>query len=155
MAKATTGRIAPAFDLATDGGGRIRLSDFTGKKLVVYFYPADDTPGCTIEAIDFTWGRRRVQGDGNAVIVGISRTTKPPTTGSWPSTASGSPWPPTPVRRRSRPTACGRKTMFGRKYMGVERATFLIGTDGRVAQEWRKVRVAGHVDKVLAAAEAL
>jgi peroxiredoxin Q/BCP len=152
---AEMGKKAPAFDLPTDGGGRVRLSDFAGRKVVVYFYPQDNTKTCTLEAIDFS----RAAGAFAAVhtaVVGIS---------------------PDSVRKHdnfkkkhgldvilaSDPEhsaidaygVWGEKTTFGRTYMGVERATFLIGPDGRIAEAWRKVRLAGHVEAVLAAAGAL
>jgi peroxiredoxin Q/BCP len=155
MAGATVGSMAPDFELPTDGGGRVRLSDFRGRKVVAYFYPTDDTPTCTIEAVDFSKAKAAFAGAGTEVV-GIS------------------PDPPKAHQRfraRHRLTitlaadpdhnaidAYGvwrEKTLFGRTYMGVQRATFLIGTDGRIAREWRNVRIRGHVDEVLAAARAL
>ncbi len=155
MDKATTGRIAPDFDLATNGGGRVRLSDLKGKKVVVYFYPADDTKGCTIEAIDFTRAAAAFRAVGTEII-GIS----PDSEASHDRFAAkhdlGITLAADPDHEAIEAYGVwGEKTLYGRKFMGVERATFLIGTDGRIAQEWHNVRVAGHVDKVLAAAEAL
>jgi len=155
MAKAMTGRIAPDFNLATNGGGRVRLSDLRGKKVVVYFYPADDTHGCTIEAIDFTKAAGAFKAAATEII-GIS----PDSEASHDRFAAkhklGITLAADPDREAIEAYGVwGEKTMFGRRFMGVERATFLIGTDGHIAREWRKVRVGGHVDTVLAAAEAL
>lgn len=155
MAKTMAGRMAPDFDLAAGGGGRVRLADFKGKKVVVYFYPADDTQGCTIEAIDFTKAAAAFEAAGTG-IVGISPDSADSherfrTKHRLAITLAADP-ERTAIKAYG---AWGEKTMFGRKYMGVERATFLVDRDGRIVQEWRKVRVAGHVDKVLAAARAL
>ena len=155
MAKAMTGRIAPDFNLVTSGGGRVRLSDLKGKKVVVYFYPADDTPGCTIEAINFTKAAGAFKAAATEII-GISPDSEASHDRFTARYRLGITLAADPDHKTIEAYgAWGEKTMFGRKYMGVERATFLIGTDGRIAQEWRKVRVVGHVDKVLAAAEAL
>jgi peroxiredoxin Q/BCP len=150
-----TGRIAPDFDLATAGGGRVRLSDLKGKKVVVYFYPADDTHGCTIEAIDFTKAHPAFEAAG-AEIIGISPDSETSHDRFKSKHRLGITLAADPDRKAIKAYGVwGEKTMFGRKYMGVERSTFLIDKDGRIAEEWRKVRVAGHVDKVLAAARAL
>jgi peroxiredoxin Q/BCP len=150
-----TGRIAPDFDLATAGGGRVRLSDLKGKKVVVYFYPADDTHGCTIEAIDFTKAHPAFKAAGTEII-GISPDSETSHDRFRSKHRLGITLAADPDRKAIKAYGVwGEKTMFGRKYMGVERSTFLIDKDGRIAEEWRKVRVAGHVDKVLAAARAL
>jgi peroxiredoxin Q/BCP len=155
MAKTMTGRIAPDFDLATNGGGRIRFSELKGGKVVVYFYPADDTKGCTIEAIDFTKAAAAFKAAG-ARIIGISPDSEASHDRFAAKHGLGITLAADPDHKAIEAYGVwGEKTLYGRKFMGVERATFLIGTDGRVAQEWRKVRVAGHVEKVLAAAEAL
>jgi peroxiredoxin Q/BCP len=155
MAEMTDGDRAPDFDLPTDSGGRARLKDFRGRKLVVYFYPADDTSGCTLEAIDFTKAAKDFA-KAETSVVGIS----PDSADSHDRfkakhdlavALAADP-------EKSAINAYGvwvEKNMYGRKYMGVERATFLIGRDGRVARAWRKVKVKGHVEEVLAAAEAL
>jgi peroxiredoxin Q/BCP len=149
------GMKAPAFTLARDGGGSISLADFTGKKLVLYFYPRADTPGCTKEAIDFS-RLRAAFGKAGTEILGVSAD-------------------PVPAHdkfkakhkltvalafdeKRKMIEAYGvwqEKSMYGRKYMGITRATFLLGPDQRIAQVWPKVSVAGHADEVLAAAKAL
>ena len=155
MSSPTQGDKAPDFDLPADGGGRVRLRDFRGKKLVVYFYPADDTSGCTLEAIDFTKAAKAFA-DADTAVVGIS----PDDQASHDRFKAKYDLA---VQLAADPdktaiNAYGvwaEKSMYGRKYMGVERATFLIGPDGRIAREWRKVRVKGHVDEVLEAAHAL
>ena len=155
MAKAMTGRIAPDFDLATGDGDRVRLKDFTGKTVVVYFYPADDTHGCTIEAIDFTKAARAFKAAG-AEIVGISPDSEASHDRFAKKHGLGITLAADPDKKAIKAYGVwGEKTTFGRTYMGVERATFLIGADGRIAQEWRKVRVPGHVETVRAAARAL
>ncbi len=146
---------APQFELPGDGGGTARLSDFAGQPVVVYFYPKDDTAGCTAEAIDFSRLKPEFAKAGAAVI-GIS-----------PDTAKKHD----KFRKKHALTvalaadeerkaieAYGvwvEKQMYGRSYMGVERTTFLIGRDGRIAQIWRKVRVKGHAEAVLEAVRSL
>jgi thioredoxin-dependent peroxiredoxin len=146
---------APDFELPTDGGGRARLSDLKGKPVVIYFYPKDDTSGCTAEAIAFNASRAKFAAAGTAII-GVS-----------PDSASSHD----KFKRkhdlkialaadpeRSAIEAYGvwkEKSMYGRKYFGVERSTFLIEGDGRIARVWRKVKVPGHAEEVLAAAKAL
>jgi peroxiredoxin Q/BCP len=155
MPEGMIGKKAPNFDLATDGGGRVKLSDFAGQKVVVYFYPKDDTSGCTLEAIDFTKASRAFAKAGAAVI-GISPDTekahdKFKTKHKLDITLASDP-----DHKAIEPYGVWvEKSMYGRKYMGVERATFLIGPDRRVLQEWRKVRVPGHVEAVLDAAKAV
>lgn len=146
---------APQFELPGDGGGTARLSDFAGQPVVVYFYPKDDTAGCTAEAIDFSRLEPEFAKAGAAVI-GIS-----------PDTAKKHD----KFRKKHALTvalaadeerkaieAYGvwvEKQMYGRSYMGVERTTFLIGRDGRIAQIWRNVRVKGHAEAVLEAVRSL
>ncbi|MDD9904058.1 MAG: thioredoxin-dependent thiol peroxidase [Rhodospirillaceae bacterium] len=146
---------APNFKGPTDGGGECKLADFKGKPLILYFYPKDDTPGCTTEAQGFRDAMADFTKTG-AAIVGVSKDT---------------------VKKHDRfkakhdlnftlisdedGTLCEaygvwvEKNMYGRKYMGIERSTFLIDGKGKVAEVWRKVRVKGHVDKVLEAVQAL
>lgn len=146
---------APQFELPGDGSGPVRLSDFAGQPVVVYFYPKDDTAGCTAEAIDFSRLKPGFEKVGAAVI-GIS-----------PDSARKHD----KFRKKHALTvalaadeerkaieAYGtwvEKQMYGRSYMGVERTTFLIGRDGRIAQIWRKVRVRGHAEAVLEAVRSL
>ncbi len=151
----STGDMAPEIDLPTDGGGRFRLSDHAGKPVVVYFYPKDDTSGCTKEALEFTGQIKEFEKAG-AVIIGIS----PDSVSKHDRFKSkhelgvllGSD------EEKDVLQAYGvwvEKSMYGRKYMGVERSTVLIGADGKIAEFWRKVKVPGHVDAVLEAVKAL
>lgn len=151
----TEGSKAPAFDLPADGGGRLKLKDFAGKKVVLYFYPKDDTAGCTKEAIDFSAAEKQFAKAGAAVI-GISKD----------SVAAHDKF----KAKHKLKVALGsdedgktveaygvwvEKSMYGRKYMGIERSTFLIDGKGVIRSVWRKVKVPGHVDEVLAAVKAL
>lgn len=156
MSKAPAeGDKAPAFTLPRDGGGTVSLSDYKGRKLVLYFYPKADTPGCTRESIAFSALNARFTRAG-AEVLGVSAD---------------------PVKKQDKFKAkydlaialgsdethkmledygvWAEKSMYGRKYLGVVRATFLIGADGRIARIWPKVKVAGHADEVLEAAKAL
>ncbi len=155
MTQPVIGDPAPAISLPRDGGEIVTLSDFSGKKVVLYFYPKDDTPGCTKEAIGFTESIKAFA-DLDTIILGVSKDS---------------------IKKHDKFVAkhdlkiallsdedgdvCERygtwveKNMYGKKYMGIERATFLIGTDGKIAQVWRKVKVPGHVDAVLDAVRAL
>jgi len=149
------GAKAPALDLPTDGGGRISLAALEGRPVVVYFYPKADTPGCTNEGKDFS-ALIDAFADAGATIVAVSKD---------------------PVRKLDRfkakhdlkvilasdedGAACEawgvwvQKKLYGREYMGIERATFLIGPDGVVARAWRNVRVPGHALQVLEAVRSL
>lgn len=155
MSTIEEGTVAPDFELPTDGSGTVRLSDLKGKKVVVYFYPADDTKGCTLEAVDFSKHLDAFQAAGAAVI-GIS----PDTVASHDKFKAkhGLSVILAADPDRTAIEAYGvwvEKQMYGRKYMGVERATFLVGSDGRIAKAWHKVKVKGHVEAVLAAAKSL
>jgi peroxiredoxin Q/BCP len=155
MTDLAAGHRAPDFDLVADNGSRVRLSDLAGKKVVVYFYPKDDTSGCTREAIDFTTARKAFAAAG-AVVIGISPDTEASHCKFKEKHGLGITLAADPERKAI--NAYGvwvEKNMYGRKYMGVERATFLVGPDRRVVEAWRKVRVPGHVEAVLAAAKAL
>ncbi|MBO6755529.1 MAG: thioredoxin-dependent thiol peroxidase [Roseibium sp.] len=155
MSDLATGMAAPDFDLATDGGARVSLSALKGKTVIVYFYPKDDTPGCTKEAIAFSGLAAEFEAIG-AIVIGIS-----------PDSAEKhdkfKAKHNLTVRLAADPDtttaqAYGvwvEKNMYGKKYMGVERATFLVKADGTIAQIWRKVKVPGHADAVLAAAKDL
>ena len=149
------GDAAPDFDLPADGGGRVKLADYAGKKLVLYFYPKDDTTGCTNEAKAFTEAAADFAAAGTSVV-GVSKDSvkshdkfKAKYDLNFPLGAD--------VEGKT-VEAYGvwvEKSMYGRKYMGIERATFLIDAAGQVAHVWRKVKVPGHVTEVLAAAKAL
>jgi len=155
MTTLTPGSKAPAFSLPRDGGGKVSLSDFAGKKLVLYFYPKADTPGCTREAQAFSKLRGAFAKAGTEIL-GVSAD---------------------PVAKQDKfkskydltiPLASdethkmllaygvwGEKSMYGRTFMGITRATFLIDAKGKIAQVWPKVSVDGHADEVLAAAKVL
>lgn len=149
------GAKAPAFRLPGDGGGTIALADFAGRKLVVYFYPRADTSGCTLEAVDFS-RLKGAFGRAGTEIVGISADpvaaldrfkSKHKLTIALASDETHKVLKTYGVWQQ--------KTLYGRKFMGTVRTTFLIGPDGRVAQVWPKVSVAGHAQEVLDAAKAL
>lgn len=146
---------APEFDLPTDGGGRVRLSDFRGRPLVLCFYPKDDTSGCTKEALGFADAYPEFNAIG-IEVVGVSKD----------SVASHDkfrakhhlPFPLASDEPGSVVEAYGawvEKSMYGKKYMGIDRSTFLIDGQGTVHQVWRKVKVPGHIDEVLAVAKGL
>ena len=149
------GSKAPAFTLPRDGGGTVSLADFAGKKLVLYFYPRADTPGCTKEAIEFS-RLKSAFGKAGTEILGVSADPVPAQDKFKAkhklSVALASD------EKRHMIEAYGvwqEKSMYGRKYMGIARATFLIGPDQRIVQMWPKVSVTGHADEVLTAAKAL
>jgi peroxiredoxin Q/BCP len=151
MSAPEPGQPAPAFTLPRDGGGNVSLDSLLGQAVVLYFYPKDDTPGCTLEAQSFTAEAAAFAGAG-AVVLGISKDS---------------------VRKHDKfrdkyglkiallsdeeSDVCERygvwveKSMYGKTYFGIERATFLIGKDGRVARVWRSVKVDGHAAEVLEA----
>ena len=154
MAELEVGAPAPEFELEGPDGP-IRLSDYAGKALVLYFYPKDDTTGSTKEAIDFSSHLDAFAAAG-AEILGVSKD-------SVASHAKFAAKHDLKVRLGSDPTgavteaygAWVEKNMYGRKYMGIERSTFLIGRDGRIAALWRKVKVPGHAQAVLSAVQSL
>lgn len=146
---------APAFKLATDGGGKIALGDLKGEIVVLYFYPKDDTSGCTKEALAFSKEARRFRNAG-ATIIGVSKDSPASHDkfkkkyGLKVALASDEE-----VKTASAYGVWVEKSMYGRHYMGMERATFLIDGKGVIRQIWRKVKVPGHSDEVLAAVKAL
>ncbi|WP_417434275.1 thioredoxin-dependent thiol peroxidase [Hoeflea sp.] len=155
MNELVEGAQAPKMNLPRDGGGNVSLADFAGKKVVLYFYPKDDTSGCTTEAVDFTALADDFAKAG-AVVIGLS---------------------PDPVKAHDKFIAkhglgiilasdedksvlqaygvWKEKSMYGRQYMGVERSTFLIDAGGKIARIWRKVKVKGHAQEVLEAVRSL
>ena len=149
------GDTAPDFDLPAAGGGRIRLADLRGKAVVLYFYPKDDTPGCTKESQGFSEAAADFAAAG-AVVVGVSKDSLAShdkfkakyglalELGSDPEGAVIAAY-----------GAWVEKSMYGKTYMGIDRSTFLIDPSGKLAQAWRKVKVPGHVAEVLKAAQAL
>jgi thioredoxin-dependent peroxiredoxin len=149
------GQTAPDFTLPRDGGGNVTLSALRPKAVVLYFYPKDDTSGCTAQAIDFTGQAAAFEAAG-AVVIGISRD----------SVASHDKFAAKHalsviLASDAESDVCERygvwveKSMYGRKFMGIERSTFLIDGGGIVRNVWRKVKVPGHVAQVLEAARAL
>ncbi len=146
---------APKFDLPQDGGGNLNLASFKGMKLILYFYPKDDTTGCTLEAIDFT----ALKGDfanAGAVVVGVS----PDSCASHTKFKNKHKLDVALLADEAKEMlqaygVWAEKSMYGRTYMGVVRTTFLIGADGKIARIWNKVKVAGHAAEVLEAARAL
>ncbi len=150
-----TGDAAPNFDLPSDGGGGVALAALKGKKVLLYFYPKDDTSGCTAEAIAFNGLLARFKA-ANTIVVGVSP--DPPQRHVKFKAKHGLKIPLLSDESKAALEAYGvwvKKSMYGRKYMGVERSTFLIGPDGRIARVWRKVKVAGHAEEALAAAQEL
>lgn len=149
------GTQAPDFTLPRDGGGEISLSALKGRKVVLYFYPKDDTPGCTTEALDFTARAGDFDAAG-AMVIGISKDSVKKHDKFVAKHGLG-----IALASDENSTTCEdygvwvEKSMYGKTYMGVERTTVLIDTEGRVAQVWPKVKVAGHADEVLEAARAL
>ena len=144
---------APDFSMPSNGSGSVSLADFAGRYLVLYFYPKDDTPGCTKEAIGFTESKAEFDAL-NTAILGVSKDTP----------AKHDKF----IAKHDLKVALGsdesgemiesygvwvEKNMYGKKYMGIERATYLIGPDGTILEIWRKVRVKDHVSAVLTAVQ--
>ena len=155
MSKLDPGAAAPSFDLPTDGAGRLSLAMLKGKAVVLYFYPKDDTSGCTQEAIEFNGLRKDFEKAG-AVVLGVSP--DPVKMHDKFKAKHGLEFGLLSDETKDMLEAYGvwvEKSMYGRKYMGVERTTFLIGADGKIARVWNKVKVPGHAADVLAAAKAL
>lgn len=143
---------APEIDLPTDDGGRFKLSDHRGQPLVVYFYPKDDTTGCTREAIDFS-ARQQDFDSIQTLVVGISPDA-PESHRRFREKHELSVILASDEEKRAAQAydVWKERSMYGRTFMGVERSTFLIDRDGKVARLWRNVKVPDHVDEVLAAA---
>jgi thioredoxin-dependent peroxiredoxin len=155
MTDLTAGEKAPDFSLPRNGGGTVSLSDFAGKPVVLYFYPKDDTSGCTTEAIDFTGLASEFEKIG-ATVIGVS----PDSVKSHDKFAAKHNLSVVLAADEEHKAleAYGvwkEKSMYGKTYMGVERSTFLIDKSGTIAEVWRKVKVPGHAEAVLKAAQAL
>ena len=143
------GDTAPGFYLPADGGETLSLDDFKGRNVVLYFYPKDDTPGCTIEARDFTEMAEAFAGN-DAAVIGVSKDSV---------TRHDKFRDKYGLKVRLISDEDGRlcdaygvwkeKSMYGRTFMGIERTTFLIGKDGTIKEVWRKVKVKGHAKEVL------
>ena len=155
MPEITAGTKVPDFSLPTTGGGQWSLKDAAGKNLVIYFYPKDMTSGCTRESQDFRDLYPKFRRAGTQVV-GVSRD----------SVASHDKFAakeslPFPLLADTDEQLCKlfdvikQKSLYGRKYLGVERSTFLLDGSGRLKQEWRKVKVPGHAEEVLEAAQRL
>lgn len=146
---------APDIELPADGGGSFTLSALKGRKVVVYFYPKDDTPGCTTEAIDFT-ALKDAFAAADTEVVGISTDSAKSHDAFKSKHALGITLASDEDKQTVEAYGVWReKSMYGRKFMGVERSTFLIDRQGRIARIWRKVKVTGHAAEVLEAARAL
>jgi peroxiredoxin Q/BCP len=149
------GAKAPDFRLPRDGGDSVALSDFSGKKLVLFFYPRADTPGCTREAIEFTRLARDFAASGTAVL-GVSADSQKAQESFRDKHKLSVPLMSDETHQMLEAYgAWGEKSMYGRTLLGIIRTTVLIGTDGRVARLWRHVKVDGHADQVLEAARSL
>jgi len=149
------GENAPDFSLPDDAGLVVRLSKLKGRPVVVYFYPKDDTSGCTQEAKDFSCLADQFAKAG-ADVVGIS----PDSAASHKKFKTKYDLPLRLLADENKDAANAygvwvEKSMYGRKYMGVERSTFLIDSKGKIVRSWRKVKIPGHVEDVLAAVKAL
>lgn len=146
---------APLFTLPRDGGGEIRLESLKGKAVVLFFYPRDDTPGCTKESIGFS-GQLQAFADAGAHVFGISKDTLAKHE-KFISKHNLS----TPLLSDAEGGVCEaygvwkEKNMYGKKHWGIERSTFLIDAEGKIVRIWRKVKVDGHVEEVLEAVQAL
>ena len=155
MATAQIGKKVPAFKADATGEQVFRLADAKGKNLVIYFYPKDATPGCTLEGQDFRDNHAKFKRN-KTLVIGVSRD-------SINSHEKFKAKQAFPFELLSDPdeTLCKlfdvikEKNMYGRKVMGIERSTFLVGPDGKLRREWRKVKIAGHVDEVLEAVREL
>ena len=149
------GAKAPAFTLPRDGGGTVSLADFEGRKLVLYFYPKADTPGCTKESIAFS-ALKKAFAKAQTDVVGVSADPVKAQDKFRDKYRLTVPLASDETKKMlTAYRAWGEKSMYGRKFMGVRRSTVLIGPDGHVAQVWENVKVDGHAEAVLAAAQAL
>ncbi len=153
MSDLTPGSAAPDFDLPRDGGGTVSLASLAGKAVVLFFYPKDDTSGCTKEAIGFTENLAAFEKAG-AVVVGVSKDSIKKHDKFKDKHSLG-----VILLSDEESDVCERygvwkeKSMYGKKYMGIERTTVLIDESGQVSQVWPKVKVPGHVEAVLEAVQ--
>jgi peroxiredoxin Q/BCP len=151
----TEGGKAPAFRLPRDGGDTVSLADFAGRKLVLFFYPRADTPGCTKEAIDFT-RLKDAFAESQTAVLGVSA--DPPRAQEAFRDKHELSVPLVSDEKHEMLEAYGawgEKSMYGKTFMGIPRTTVLIGSNGRILRIWRHVRVDGHADEVLAAVRSL
>ena len=155
MSDLKEGDKAPAFSMPTNQGTTASLSDYKGRKLVLYFYPKDDTPGCTKEACSFRDNLPHFEKI-DAAILGVSKDTVEKHAKFIKKFDLNFP-----LASDEDGSVCdaygtwGEKSLYGRKYMGIDRATFLIDADGKIAKIWRKVKVDGHTEEVMAALKEL
>jgi peroxiredoxin Q/BCP len=147
--------MAPRFTLARDGGTVVSLDDFQGRKLVLFFYPRADTPGCTRESQAFSTLRKQFDSAGTAIL-GVSADPVKAQDAFKAKYDLAIPLASDPTHKVLEAYgAWGEKSMYGKTFFGVLRTTFLLGPEGRIARIWRKVKVDGHAEEVLAAARAL
>jgi len=154
--KLALGESLPPIALISPDGEPVRIADFAGQKLVLFFYPKDDTPGCTTENKDFSKLAEKFAAAGTAVL-GISKDTPQKHQRFIDKHSLANPLA-TDAETDGLSDALGiwtEKSMYGRLYMGMERTTLLLGTDGKIARIWPKVKVKDHAQEVLAAAQAL
>jgi len=149
------GAKAPPFTLPRDDGGEVSLSDFRGRKVVLYFYPKADTPGCTLEAIAFSKLEKAFAKAGTDIL-GVSADAVKKQDAFKRKHGLGIPLASDEATKMLKAYGVwGEKSMYGRTYMGIMRVTFLIDGNGKIAQVWPKVSVDGHAEEVLEAAKAL
>jgi len=149
MSELKIGDTAPDFELEGDGGETLRLKDYKGQSIVLYFYPKDDTPGCTKEAIQFSEMKEEFEAE-NCAVIGVSKDTAKKHDKFIAKhdlkVRLGADTEGEVVEKYG---VWVEKNMYGKKYVGIQRATFLIGPDQKIQQIWPKVRVKGHVEAVL------
>jgi len=153
-AKSLLGKAAPDFNMPLDEGGKIALKNLAGKRVVLYFYPKDDTPGCTAQACTFRDNMPKFEAQ-NAVILGVSKDTVASHQKFKTKFKLNFPLASDTANVCEAYGVWAEKNMYGRKYMGVERSTFIIDEKGIVRAEWRKVSVPGHAEEVRRALEVL
>ncbi len=149
MSELRIGVLAPDFEVSTDGNKTIKLSDLKGQSIILYFYPKDDTPGCTKEACSFQ-ENLPIFKTNNAFVIGVSKDS--PTKHDKFKAKYNLDFPLAADEDGKLCAAYGtwvEKSMYGKTYMGIERATFLINPEGKIQHIWRKVKVPGHVEDVL------
>jgi len=149
------GAKAPAFSLPDDAGKKVSLGDFKGRKLVIYFYPRADTPGCTRESIDFSRLRSQFDKAGTDILGVSADPVKAQESFKKKHKLNLGLLSDETHKMLESYGVWAKKSMYGKEFMGVVRTTFLIGTDGRIASMWPKVKVEGHAEAVLEAARAL
>jgi thioredoxin-dependent peroxiredoxin len=149
------GSKAPPFKLPRDGGGSVSLADFKGRKLVLYFYPRADTPGCTREAIDFSRLRPQFHKAGTDILGVSADPIKAQDAFKKKHDLNISLGSDETHKILEAYGVWGEKSMYGKTFMGILRVTFLLGPDGRIVRIWPKVKVDGHAEEVLAAAAAV